>query len=767
MMQEELLDLRRRHPLLVLRKSAGLPTSPFPLLVTAVVVAPAAAAHCDAQSLTVQLTLKPACVSGAAPDGRGGSATDRAAAVTVTVLNPELPQPLREAIAADLHAAWAERLRGEICVCCGSLWATCIDAELAGTAPGGGGAGGADGGALQMLSILAQAHTDFLRLISLRPEFLERYEGVDSEGRTVRRVAVLSDVATVEIDVGPPQAAAAAAAAAKKPARAPTALPTALEQEVAAIAKRHAGTHVDRAPLPPPPPPAAAVAGLAGSLAQLALDADAPDFTPAVVLTVPLRPTDPDWSAADGALPLVCTVGGRYPAPGSFAVAVGPGCQLLSELERSVMDRLLQAQTQAEAGRPGGLRAVLRNCENGAAAILHQACDIALEITRRRAAQRAPGDAAAARQPGHNRDGSSGASQSGSPSDDGSSFSGDRSWSESDDEERAAAAAAAASGFAAAAGQGALRLTLEGLELEGIDALEPLTLVLQRACARCRAPGEASFSVGAAAAGGRQGGVRQEGACAACHAPWALTLAPRLVHERSNVLAAVTPEGCAPVDLLPSLLAAQCGECSAQAAFRGWQVGRWAERACGRCHRRLAFKADAALFAPAPTRPTAAAGAAPAAGPAGAPGRAAAAAADWARPLVPGQPLPDRGACVHYRHSYRWLRFPCCGRRYPCDLCHELGVEDGHAMRWAQRMCCGFCSVEQPVADRCAHCCRKVAGSASNPSGRATRFWEGGQGQRDPRRLSRRDAHRYRGSAAKTRSNKAARVGRKMRDRSP
>lgn len=25
-----------------------------------------------------------------------------------------------------------------------------------------------------------------------------------------------------------------------------------------------------------------------------------------------------------------------------------------------------------------------------------------------------------------------------------------------------------------------------------------------------------------------------------------------------------------------------------------------------------------------------------------------------------GQPLPNRGTCQHYHHSYRWLRFPCC-----------------------------------------------------------------------------------------------------------
>ncbi|ORX95630.1 hypothetical protein K493DRAFT_24160 [Basidiobolus meristosporus CBS 931.73] len=39
--------------------------------------------------------------------------------------------------------------------------------------------------------------------------------------------------------------------------------------------------------------------------------------------------------------------------------------------------------------------------------------------------------------------------------------------------------------------------------------------------------------------------------------------------------------------------------------------------------------------------------------------------------LAPGQPLPDKGTCKHYKKSYRWLTFPCCGKSYPCDQCHD------------------------------------------------------------------------------------------------
>jgi hypothetical protein len=73
--------------------------------------------------------------------------------------------------------------------------------------------------------------------------------------------------------------------------------------------------------------------------------------------------------------------------------------------------------------------------------------------------------------------------------------------------------------------------------------------------------------------------------------------------------------------------------------------------------------------------------------------------------------------------------------------------------------------VEQRIEERCAACGRKLAASAASPAGRNTRFWEGGQGQRDPAKLSRRDPARWRNSRGKTRSNKARRVGPKATPR--
>ena len=59
-----------------------------------------------------------------------------------------------------------------------------------------------------------------------------------------------------------------------------------------------------------------------------------------------------------------------------------------------------------------------------------------------------------------------------------------------------------------------------------------------------------------------------------------------------------------------------------------------------------------------------------------------------------GKPLPENGACKHYKKSFRWLRFPCCGKTYPCDECHDESEPD-HEMKYAIRMICGFCCKEQ------------------------------------------------------------------------
>merc|ERR1712176_1688398 len=100
-----------------------------------------------------------------------------------------------------------------------------------------------------------------------------------------------------------------------------------------------------------------------------------------------------------------------------------------------------------------------------------------------------------------------------------------------------------------------------------------------------------------------------------------------------------------------------------------------------------------------------------------------------------GTPLPDQGACKHFRKSNRWMRFPCCGRAFPCHECHDEAVD--HVHDWANRMLCGFCSFEQPLSnDKCTSC-----GAASIRA--RTAYWHGGQGCRNVATMATNDSHKY------------------------
>lgn len=99
--------------------------------------------------------------------------------------------------------------------------------------------------------------------------------------------------------------------------------------------------------------------------------------------------------------------------------------------------------------------------------------------------------------------------------------------------------------------------------------------------------------------------------------------------------------------------------------------------------------------------------------------------------IIPGKPLPKHGACSHYSKSFRWFRFPCCGRVYPCDLCHEAGKPDNHLLEWATRMVCGHCAYEQRYHPDAP--CSRCGGDLKRKGGAG--FWEGGKGTRDQVRM--------------------------------
>ena len=107
--------------------------------------------------------------------------------------------------------------------------------------------------------------------------------------------------------------------------------------------------------------------------------------------------------------------------------------------------------------------------------------------------------------------------------------------------------------------------------------------------------------------------------------------------------------------------------------------------------------------------------------------------------LTIGQPLPEFGTCKHYKKSFRWLRFPCCGKVFPCDTCHDEATTDGHKSVWATRMICGHCSREAVFSNSKCVC-------GNHPTDqRHTTYWEGGKGSRNQATMSRKDSRKYKG----------------------
>ena len=105
-----------------------------------------------------------------------------------------------------------------------------------------------------------------------------------------------------------------------------------------------------------------------------------------------------------------------------------------------------------------------------------------------------------------------------------------------------------------------------------------------------------------------------------------------------------------------------------------------------------------------------------------------------------GNTLPLSGTCIHYKSSFRWFRFDCCYKLYPCDLCHNIEETD-HLMALAKTCVCGFCSFEQPEANNICQNCK----SLMNKNKEISRFWEGGKGQTDRSKMSNKDNHKFKG----------------------
>jgi uncharacterized CHY-type Zn-finger protein len=75
-----------------------------------------------------------------------------------------------------------------------------------------------------------------------------------------------------------------------------------------------------------------------------------------------------------------------------------------------------------------------------------------------------------------------------------------------------------------------------------------------------------------------------------------------------------------------------------------------------------------------------------------------------------GRALPKTGNCKHTKNGFRYLRFPCCAKAYPCEKCHNEDPVCDHDIEKAKSMICGYCAAEQiPIKDTCLACNKPIA----------------------------------------------------------
>ncbi|KAK3904771.1 hypothetical protein C8A05DRAFT_13375 [Staphylotrichum tortipilum] len=258
-------------------------------------------------------------------------------------------------------------------------------------------------------------------------------------------------------------------------------------------------------------------------------------------------------------------------------------------------------------------------------------------------------------------------------------------------------------------------LLFPSVELHGVELLQIASLNLNVKCSRCKTINEVTAL---------RGGLEKASSCKKCATPFTVGFRPELVHQNSTRAGFIDATGCTVADLLPSTFIPTCSSCSTPSPPLTSVRGATTTNICRSCHARFTFAlpqvkflayAPGATHVPLPTGPRR---------------------KQEKLGLHAGERLPDRGACQHYRKSFRWFRFSCCEKVYACDKCHDGG--EGHESEWAGRMVCGWCSREQRFhPESCTFCGRSVIGKRGNG------YWEGGKGTRDQRLMRRGDKRKY------------------------
>ena len=271
-------------------------------------------------------------------------------------------------------------------------------------------------------------------------------------------------------------------------------------------------------------------------------------------------------------------------------------------------------------------------------------------------------------------------------------------------------------------------LNFPQFELRNIELLELVIINITVKCERCKTATDI-VNVRGIKASEIANPTSSEKAhtefCRKCALPLSITYRPEFMHPTSQRAGYLDLSSCAPVDLLPSTFLPTCSSCSTTVPAPGITAVRGptpTTSICRECHTHISFTLPQLKFLLASTNPfyNKATAFARAGGPKKKENLG----------ITTGTELPSRGRCKHYSKSYRWFRFSCCSKVFPCDKCHDN--DSDHPNEHANRMICGFCSREQNYRPEDCGICRM---SMVKKAGRG--FWEGGKGTRDRVKMSR------------------------------
>lgn len=255
-----------------------------------------------------------------------------------------------------------------------------------------------------------------------------------------------------------------------------------------------------------------------------------------------------------------------------------------------------------------------------------------------------------------------------------------------------------------------VEIRLLGCTLKGISLLNCVSFSLLVKCARCKSPVDAKNV---------QAGASTTVHCAKCASEIGIKFTCTLCHENNRYsIGSVHMDGASPLDIQAYTFHPTCESCTKEcrhnSVFRNFLRGPLRQN-CEHCFHAMTLAIEGARFVGSPL----------------------ASAGNTEMPVkrkrqkevlpdaglvVPGERLPKNGTCKHYGKSYRWFRFACCKKLYPCDICHE-SLSEPHEILPANRTVCGFCSKEQKITAESA--CTGCGKDMTKKTRAGGKHWEG------------------------------------------